>query len=144
MSDFVEGKGWVRRWYERVWGHGLQRDWFGRVFRTEGKRYQWTPVRLRLRRDWRTLLRVGSLFNWHGVEWGYEAFPRPVRNGERVVRDNPHWPGHHIIEWRRKIISQVFHIGPLLIICGEYASKCETRLTDDDVRAIEQRGKVVA
>lgn len=130
----------MRSRFEWLWGHGLQ-GLRGR-YRAGQTRYQWWPMRVKLvpRRDrkWNR-----SLLNWHGIEEGNEYFPWPVPNAERQVLPNPSWPGQMYERWHRRIAAQVWHIGPIRIICGERARPLDSRLTDEHIRDIEQSGRTV-
>lgn len=138
MARWIEGEGWIRRWYEFVWGHGLQglRTRYG----TGETRYQWWPLRVKLvRLQWP----YWSLLNWHGIEEGRELYPFPVPNARRQVLPNPSWPGQFYERWERTVCAQVWHIGPLRIICGEHARPVESRLTGQHLREIETAGRTV-
>lgn len=138
MSERTHDRNWTHWW----WGHGLRG--LRQRWKTHGKRYQWAPVRVKLRRArhprhawWRY-----ALLDWHGIEEGNERFPRAVVRGRKCVEPNPYPSAAPWVYWRRDIYSQVFHVGPFLVICGEAARERPSRLTDDDIRAIERGGKV--
>jgi hypothetical protein len=134
-----------RNWTHWFWGRGLRG--LRARWQTQGKRYQWTPVRVRLKeraRHPRLKWWRWALLDWHGIEEGVESFPRPVVRGAKSVEPNPYWDGHHVTRWKRTIFSQVFHVGPFIIICGEHATERPDSLTDDEVRAIERLGRTAA
>ncbi len=72
---------------------------------------------------------------------GERDIPPPVANAKRQVLPNPSWMGQHYERWHRTICAQVWHIGPVRIICGEAAPPLESQLTDDHIREIEAYGR---
>lgn len=134
MADFVEGRGWVPRWYEWLWGHGMQGLW--KRMRREGFSHQFWPVRICYRPGWWRK----SILDHHGVHFGVEEYTAPVPRGKRRTVPNPYWDGEHWTTWRRTLVSQVVQVGPLRIMLGE-AFHSEDRLTDDDIHRIMEHGR---